>query len=174
MSVYPVREDTLLVKRNIGGQELEDLKFLEIGVGNAEISITASKKGADVIAVDKNFEAVEYANKRFDEKDLDAEIFYSDLFGEVKHEFDLVVFNPPYLNGPKGIGDEEKWRGGENGLETSRLFLEKVDSYLKDNGEAWIVLSSNTDKTELVEDYSLEEIDREKLWFETIFLYKFE
>ena len=85
----------------------------------------------------------------------------------------MVVFNPPYLSGPE-VGDEEMWRGGETGLEVAEEFLEEVGEYLNENGEAWIVLSSRTDYSRLVERFELAEIDREKLWFETILLLKFE
>lgn len=174
MSVYPVREDTLLLKRNIEGEDLEGKKFLEIGVGNAELSITAAKQGAEVTGVDINPEAVDHTRERFNEESLEAEIFQSDLFGKVGREFDFVVFNPPYLSGPEGVGDEEMWRGGDNGLEVAETFLTRVSQYLTDDGRAWIVLSSQTDYEELVEKFDLDEVDGEKMWFETIFLFEFE
>jgi release factor glutamine methyltransferase len=172
MSVYPVREDTLLVKKNLESEDLGG-KFLEIGAGNAEISVTAFEKGAEVTAVDINPEAVEYVRKRFEEEDIDGEIFRSDLFEEVEGEFDFIVFNPPYLSGPE-VGDEEMWRGGETGLEVAEKFLEQVSDYLSGEGKAWIVLSSHTDYEEVVESFNLIEVDREKLWFETVFLFEFE
>lgn len=172
MSVYPVREDTLLVKRSIP-EELEDVDFLEVGVGNAEVSLEAAGNGADVTAVDINPDAVEHARERFEEEGLEAEVFRSDIFSEVDSCFDLIVFNPPYLSGPKDIGDEEMWRGGRTGLETAERFLSQAGEHLKEDGEAWIVLSSSTDHIELVERFDLSEIDREKLWFETVFLYRF-
>lgn len=174
MSVYPVREDTLLVKRNIRDEDLEDKEFLEIGVGNGELSVTAANLGADVTGVDINPEAIEHTRERFEEAKLEAEIFQSNLFDEVGGRFDLIVFNPPYLSGPEGIGDEEMWRGGDNGLKTAERFLNQVSEYLTNNGRAWLVLSSQTDYKRLVEKFNLEEIDREKVWFETIFLFKFE
>jgi release factor glutamine methyltransferase len=173
MSVYPVREDTLLVKRNLEEKNLKGLKFLEIGVGNAEISIIAAKKGAEVTAVDINKEAVEHAKKRFDEKRLEAEIFKSDLFEKVNGSYDFIVFNPPYLPGPDGLEDEEMWRGGEKGSEISKRYIENLGQYLNDKGNALLVLSSHTNFQELFKNYSVRELDRKKLWFETIFLFEF-
>ena len=173
MSVYPVREDTLLLKRNIEEQNLEGKSFLEIGVGNAELSVTAAEQGAEVTAVDINPEAVEHAKERFGEAGLDADIFQSDLFEDIEGEFDFIVFNPPYLSGPEDIGDEEMWRGGETGLEIPEKFLDEVSNYLSKDGKAWVVLSSRTEYELLVEKFDLREVDSENLWFETVFLFEF-
>jgi release factor glutamine methyltransferase len=174
MSVYPVREDTLLVKENLEKQSLEGIDFLEVGVGNAEISLTAAERGAEVTAVDINPEAVERARQRFEQEEFKAEVFKSDLFEQVDREFEFIVFNPPYLKGEEGIGDEEMWRGGETGLEVAERFLSEVSGYLSEEGKAWIVLSSQTDYEKLVENSDLVEVEREKLWFETVFLFRFE
>ncbi|MFB6099655.1 MAG: HemK2/MTQ2 family protein methyltransferase [Candidatus Nanohalobium sp.] len=173
LTVYPVREDTLLVKRNLEDQGLDDTKFLEVGVGNAEVSITAAKNGAAVTAVDIDPEAVHHARERFEKEGLEAEVFRSDIFESVEGEFDFIVFNPPYLSGPEGVGDEEMWRGGETGLEVAERFLEQVPDYLSVDGRAWVVLSDRTGYDEVVERFGLSEVDRENLWFETVFLFEF-
>jgi len=174
MSVYPIREDTLLVKENLENLNLQDVSFLEVGVGNAEVSVTAAERGAQVTAVDINPEAVEHAGTRFEEEGIEGKVFRSDLFEEVEGEFDFIVFNPPYLKGEDGIGDEEMWRGGDTGLEVAERFLEELSGYLADEGKAWIVLSSQTDYEKPVGKFDLVEVDREKLWFETVFLFEFE
>ncbi len=173
MSVYPVREDTLLVKRNLEKKNLEGLKFLEIGVGNAEISIKAAEKGAEVTAADINKEAVDHAKKRFCELNIEAEIFQSNLFERVYDSYDLIVFNPPYLPGPNSLEDKEMWRGGEKGIEVSKRYLDGIEEYLNKEGRAFLVLSSHTKSRGFLESYSLRELDRKKLWFETIYLYEF-
>ena len=174
MSIYPVREDTLLLKENLQEQNLKNKKFLEIGAGNGEISITAAKKHANVTAVDINPEAVQHTQKRFEKENLNAEIFESDLFTNIKEKYNFIVFNPPYLKGKEGIGDEEMWRGGETGLEVAEKFLQRVSEYLTENGKAWIILSSQTNYERLVEKYELAEIDAEKIWFERLYLMEFE
>lgn len=174
MAIYPVREDTLLVKRNLQKQELEGKKLLEIGTGNGEIALTAAKQGANVTGVDINSEAVKHTRKRFEESNLDGEFFKSNLFEQVEGKYDFIVFNPPYLKGEKGIGDEEMWRGGETGLEIAEKFLSDLDNYLNTEGFAWIVLSSTTDLEKLTEKYNLSNIGKNKLWFEHLYLMKFE
>lgn len=173
MSIYPVREDTLLVKRNLEILNLEGQEFLEIGAGKGEITVEAAEKGAEVTALDINPEAVEKCRERISDDGLEGEVVLSDLFERIDSNFDLIVFNPPYLKGPE-IGDEEMWRGGETGLETAEKYLEQVPEYLSSGGQAWIVLSSTTNYERLFEKHGLSLIDERKLWFEKIFLYKLE
>ena len=174
MAIYPIREDTLLVKRNLQKQELEGKKFLEIGTGNGEIALTAAKNGAKITGVDINPEAVKHTRKRFEESNLDGEFFKSNLFEQVEGKYDFIVFNPPYLRGENGIGDEEMWRGGETGLEVAERFLDTVSEYLSDKRTVWVVLSSRTDLGRLVNQHNLTEIDSVKVWFEEIHLFKLE
>ncbi|MFB6145302.1 MAG: HemK2/MTQ2 family protein methyltransferase [Candidatus Nanohaloarchaea archaeon] len=173
MTVYQPGEDSFLLQEYLEGLELEGKKCLEIGTGSGILAVTMAAKGADVAAVDINPEAVEAVKERAAEAGLDVDAFQSDLFDEVDGRFDLVVFNPPYLPGEKGVGDEEIWRGGEKGTELTRNFLDAVDNYLEDNGFAIVVISLHADKDELVEEYGLEVLDERKVWFETLFLARY-
>lgn len=174
IKVYPVREDTLLLKRNLERQDLEGKKVLEIGTGNGENTITAAKKNAETTATDINTEAIQHVNERLEKQNLQADLIQTNLFKDIDDKFDLVVFNPPYLKGEKGIGDEKMWRGGKTGLETPEKYLNQVTDYLKEDGVAWIILSNNTNHQKLMEKHGLAQIDEKKLWFETIHLLKLE
>ncbi len=170
MTVYSPREDSYLLKSYIEEKDLEGKKLLDMGTGSGIQAVTAAEKGADVSAVDINPEAVETVRRKASEQDLDIEVRESDLFENVDKKFDIIVFNPPYLPGKEGIGDEEIWRGGNTGLEVTEKFLEKVDQYLEQKGEAVFILSSETDWSYLKQDYGLEIIESRKLWFETVYL----
>ena len=96
-------------------------------------------------------------------------------FLEKKILFDLIIFNPPYLPKDKGIDDKSIY-GGKKGHETLEKFLSKVSEYLKENGKILIVFSSLTKKEkvdELLQNHCFEfrQIDEEKLFFETLFVY---
>ncbi|MFB6174598.1 MAG: HemK2/MTQ2 family protein methyltransferase [Candidatus Nanohalobium sp.] len=175
MTVYRLAEDTYLVLNYIDGLELSGKKVLDIGTGNGEIALKAAEKDAEVTAVDINPEALEYAQGKAEERGLQDRITFleSDLFEKVKGKFDLVVFNPPYLPGEKGLGDEEIWRGGKTGLEVSRRFLDGVGDFLLEDGYALLVASSLSGYGELVDGYGLSEVDSEELWFERLSLLKF-
>ncbi|MFB6204093.1 MAG: HemK2/MTQ2 family protein methyltransferase [Candidatus Nanohaloarchaea archaeon] len=169
---YNPREDTRLVLRNLEDMELEGKKFLEIGTGSGAIAVKAAELGAEVTATDIDPEALEEARNRARDREVEAEFVESDLFENVTGKYDITVFNPPYLPGEEGLGDEETWRGGEKGTETSRRFLSGVKNFLADEGFFLLVASSLADSSALKEEHDLELVDSEKLWFEELYLLK--
>lgn len=171
MTVYPPGEDSFLLEEYVKELELEGARILDMGTGSGIIALAAAEKGSEVTAADVDPEALEQAKRNAEEKELvNIEFIRSDLFENVQGKFDYIFFNPPYLPGEKGIGDENIWRGGEKGIEVTRRFLESAESYLAEGGEAAVVLSSRAEYRELVEEYGLEIIDSEKIWFETLYL----
>jgi release factor glutamine methyltransferase len=173
MTVYEPAEDSFLLKNYISELELEGKKVLDMGTGSGFIALEMAEKGAEVTAVDKNLEAVKTVDRKAAEKEIEIEARESDLFENVEQKFDLIAFNPPYLPGEKGVGDEEIWRGGEKGTELTERFLENIDSYLTEEGYAVVILSSRADHERITEKYELEILRTEKLWFETLFLARY-
>lgn len=175
MTVYKPGEDTFLVLGHLEGLDLEGKKLLDMGTGNGEIALKAAKKGAKVTAVDKNPDALEYAEERAEEEDLDdmIEFIDSNLFADVEGKYDIAVFNPPYLPGEEGIGDEEIWRGGETGTEVTHKFLGNVSDYMRQNGSALVVCSSLADFKSLEKKYNLENVSKSEIWFETLRLLRY-
>ncbi|MFB6193319.1 MAG: HemK2/MTQ2 family protein methyltransferase [Candidatus Nanohaloarchaea archaeon] len=171
MTVYTPSEDTYFLRDYLRENiDLEDRKLLEIGAGNGEISVFAAENNAEVTATDINRQALQKIKSKADESGLEIETVESDLFSEINKEYDIIVFNPPYLPGEEGLGDEEIWRGGDTGVEVTERFLSQVERYLEDNGRFYIVASSLADHQSLIEDYGLEILDSEKLWFEKLFI----
>lgn len=172
MTVYKPSEDTYFLrdflKDNI---ELEGKKLLEIGTGNGEIAIDAAERGAEVTATDINPEALEQVGEKAEQKGLEIDLEESDLFEDVEKEnYDVVVFNPPYLPGDNGVGAEEIWLGGETGVELSEEFLKEVEAYLSGHGRFFIVASSLADFRSLTENFRISILDEKKLWFETLYI----
>lgn len=172
MTVYKPSEDTYFLRdfleENI---ELEGKKFLEIGTGNGEIAVHAAENGAEVTATDINPEALTQVKQKAEDKGLKIEVRESDLFEGVEdQDYDVIVFNPPYLPGRDGVGDEEIWRGGETGVEVSERFLEEVEAYLSDKSTFFIVASSLADYRSLIEGFDLSVLDEQELWFETLYI----
>lgn len=176
MTVYRPGEDTYLVLEHLEGLDLEGKRFLDMGTGNGEIALKAAERGAEVVAADINPEALSFAREKAAERGLGDRISFveSDLFEEVQGEFDVVVFNPPYLPGNEGPGDEEIWRGGKKGVEVSGAFLEDVSDFLSDEGFGLIVASSLADFETLSEAFDLVEVSSRELWFEELFLFRFD
>ncbi|MFB6203373.1 MAG: HemK2/MTQ2 family protein methyltransferase [Candidatus Nanohaloarchaea archaeon] len=168
MTVYQPAEDTYFLLDYLEDQELEGKKVLEVGSGSGKIAVELAGKGAEVTAVDINPEAVRATEQLAEQENVDLEVRRSDMFDEVRERFDLVVFNPPYLPGEEDIGDEEIWRGGEEGIEVTREFLREVDGYLREDGGFILVASSLADLEEL--DETLERERSRELWFETLYI----
>lgn len=175
MTVYTPGEDTYLVLENLEGLDLEGKKFLDMGTGNGEIALKAVEKGAKVTAIDVNPEALDYARDKAQERGLEDSISFveSDLFENLEGKFDVVVFNPPYLPGEQGLGDEEIWRGGERGIEVTEKFLVEVSDYLRPDGFALVVVSSQADVDDLLDSFDLVCVDEKSLWFEDLKLFRF-
>ncbi|MFB6209468.1 MAG: HemK2/MTQ2 family protein methyltransferase [Candidatus Nanohaloarchaea archaeon] len=170
MSVYPPREDSYFLKQYLENLELEDKEVLDMGTGSGILALEMAEKAAEVTAVDINQEAVEEVSRKSERRGLGIDVFKSDLFEHVDAEFDLIVFNPPYLPGEVSMEGGEMWRGGETGVELAESFLEEVDSYLKDGGKAMILVSSRSDTAQLKQKFELDVVERVELWFETLYL----
>lgn len=175
--VYPPREDTFLLAENLESELRGGKKVLEIGTGTGILSLIASKKAETVLGADISKKAVDLARKNAKANGIEnVEFRYSDLFKEVEGEFDLIIFNPPYLpENEDRVPGEEQWSGGETGLETVEKFSKDCRKYLKDGGVILIVISSLTgleETKELFEEngFRVKIKDKEKVSWETLYL----
>ncbi len=133
MEVYPPREDSLLLAKWVRKIVKPGNLVLDMGTGSGILGIEAKKVGGKVLAVDKNEKAVEEAR----EKGLNA--IHSDLFSNVSGKFDIIIFNPPYLELSKkeikGDPIELALHGGKMGREVLDKFLEQVPDHLVNGGK---------------------------------------
>lgn len=173
MTVYRPGEDSLMLKNYVSELELNGCKALDMGTGTGVIAVEMAEKGAEVTASDINPEAVDFTGNKVSENNLDIELKQSDLFESISEKFDIIVFNPPYLPGVSGIGDEEIWRGGEKGVEITEEFLEASDEYLKEDGYCLVVLSSLSEIEEIIDRFALDIVEERNLWFETLYIARF-
>ncbi len=132
MEIYPPREDTKLILSVLRDYIKPGILVLDMGTGSGVIGKFAKDLGAEVLAVDINPLAVEEARK------LGLNAIQSDLFQNVAGKFDLIVFNPPYLElSPeelKGEPLELALHGGKGGREVLDRFLDQVGKFLKEGG----------------------------------------
>ncbi len=149
MEVYPPREDTKLILSVLGDYIKPGILVLDMGTGSGIIGRFAKELGAEVLAVDINPQAVREARK------LGLKAIQSDLFQNVTGKFDLVVFNPPYLElSPeelKGEPIELALHGGKKGREILDRFLDQVGKFLKEGGKV-IFLQSERNGIRETED----------------------
>ncbi len=97
------------------------------------------------------------------------DVTVSNLFENVSGKFDLIFFNSPYLPGKGDLS----CTGGNSGQEVIERFLSEVKNYLNEKGEAIILLSSFNKIKELEKKFGLELIGKKKLWFESLYCYKY-
>lgn len=166
--VYQPAEDTFLLLDYLKELEPEG-EMLEIGTGSGLVAVKMAEAGWQVTASDIHQESIRKAEQLAAEKNVEIDVINSDLFEDIDGEYDLVVFNPPYLPGESDVKGRT-WRGGEKGTEITERFLEQVGDYLSDGGRAVFVASSLSEIEGLE---ACRKIRSTELWFETLYLMEF-
>lgn len=160
--VYPPAEDTFLLIDNLMVESSDNV--LEIGTGTGLISIIASFKCREVTSTDINPHAITCAknNIKLNARD-NITVIESDLFENINDEYDLILFNTPYLPviEEEHVDDDysKAWDGGENGREVIDKFIKEAPQYLKKDGKIQLVQSSFSDNEKTIEYF-------EKIGFE--------
>lgn len=192
--VYEPREDSFLMQEYV--EEFSKAKelVLDMGTGSGILAITAAKYAKHVVALDINQKAVNCVQLEIrSEKIKNLSVFQSDLFSAierkrydlekknlvksaVKNQFDLIIFNPPYLIEELDIRDDALF-GGKRGIETTEKFLVKARDYLKDEGIILITSSSLVNQKRLAEIFEenlleSETIDSFHAFFEDVYVHK--
>lgn len=144
--VYPVAEDTLVLLDAAKEEVQPGDRILEIGTGSGTIAAVLARS-SPVTATDINPHAAAAA------RSLGLDVIRADLCSGIRGEFDLVIFNPPYLP----TLDEERlddWLeyaldGGESGRDVIARFAASVAGVLSSGGRILLVISSLTGPVEV-------------------------
>ena len=115
---------------------------LDLGCGSGIGAVFSALRGARVVAVDINPEAIRCVrlNAILNHVDDRIEPRFGDLFEPVKNElFDLVLFNPPFYRGQPKDNLDLAWRGED----LFERFATSLGSHLTSKGAALIVLSTD-------------------------------
>ncbi|NQU98517.1 methyltransferase [Candidatus Woesearchaeota archaeon] len=167
--MYEPREDSFLLRKHL--KKYAKGLVLDMGTGSGVQAKEASKY-AKVIAVDINPDAIKHCKEEYSNIDFRK----SDLFSNVKEEFDLIIFNPPYLpTEPKA--PDVALDGGIEGWELIERFLKQAKDYLKKEGVILLLFSSFSKKEKVdsilkEENYKYKEIDKEHIHFEDLYVYE--
>ena len=205
-NVYPPSEDTYLIidyfKRTLSqthfdGLHLSKLKnILDLGTGTGIIAIFFQLKkfqninfNANIVASDILEEAIICAkeNETLNKIQNKIQFIRSDMFKSfpesLRHTFNIMVFNPPYLPSSQIINDDNRknidlsWNGGFTGFDVLISFLKKAKNYLNLENKHYIyfVSSSRTNLTILYNQienlgFKNEIVDKKHVFFEDIVL----
>ena len=156
--------------------ERASLSVLDLGTGSGIGAVFAARRGASVVAVDINPEAVRCAriNALLNEVDARIDVRLGDLFEPVKgQKFDLVLFNPPYYRGVPRDKLDHAWRG--QGV--FERFAAGLRSVLNPRGHALLILSTDGDCAELLSElcqggFNVEPVERTDLVNEVVTIYR--
>jgi len=148
----------------------KDIKILDMGSGSGIQALTCRNLGfKKILTADINPDAIEHLKKQ----KLNA--IKSNLFSNIKEEFDIIFFNPPYL--PKSKYDNKPdTTAGKKGYETIIRFLKQAKSHLKKNGKIILLFSTNSNpkiilKTGKKLGYNFSLLGKQRLFFEELSVY---
>ena len=137
--VYGPSDDTYLLLESVDVGVNE--KVLEVGTGCGIIALHCAKKGASVVATDISDRAVVNATRNSTSNAIVMDVRRSDLTDGLDDKFDVVIFNPPYLDNNVCTKDA-RLDGGSSGSELSVRFLERVGGVLKSGARIYLLTSS--------------------------------
>lgn len=139
--LIPRYETEYLVEKTINYvKQIFDRKvdILDIGTGSGAISIALKKNlNSNITAVDISSEALDVAKENANINGTIIDFIESDVFSNVKGEFDVIISNPPYISEDEKIMDSVKkyephlaLYAKDNGLYFYERILDESKKYL--------------------------------------------
>jgi HemK-related putative methylase len=116
-------------------------EVLDLGTGSGVCALFAARDARRVVAVDINRAAVRCAgiNAALNSLEHRIEVRHGDLFAPVRGErFDLVLFNPPFLEGAPRDERDAAWRS----TDVAKRFAAELGAHLVPGGAALLLLST--------------------------------
>jgi release factor glutamine methyltransferase len=129
-----------------------DCEVLDMGTGSGICAVFAAKHARRVVAVDINLAAVRCAgiNALLNHVEHKIDLRHGDLFAPVLEErFDLVLFNPPFVQGPPRDDRDRAWRSND----VAERFAAGLGAHLKPAGSALVLLSTFGDGYVFLEEF---------------------
>ena len=123
----------------------EGERVLDMGTGSGVNAILAATKGAQVLAVDINLQAVEAARANAERNGVAhmVEVRASDVFSAVEGRFDVIVFDPPFRwFRPRSLLEAAMTDEGYRAMTT---FFRDARQYLADGGRMLIFFGTSGD-----------------------------
>lgn len=119
----------------------QDWAVLDMGTGSGVCAVFAARHARRVVAVDINEAAVRCAdiNARLNHLEHKIDVRQGDLFAPVQgDQFDLILFNPPFLRGTPTDDRDRAWRSSD----VAERFVGGMRAHLRPGGSALVLLST--------------------------------
>jgi release factor glutamine methyltransferase len=167
--IYAQAEDSYLlqgcIKKFLKKRKINSALDMGSGSGiQAQTFVDCGVKPQNIFLVDINKNAIKSLKLKF----KNSKVIYSDLFSSVEGNFDLIVFNPPYL--PENKFDKNKdTSGGKLGNEIIIKFLDQAKNHLNKNGAILLLISSFTPQVNFLRlGYKKVILTRKKIFYEEL------
>jgi len=143
-SVYPPREDSFLLVPFAA--VASGTSLIEVGAGSGLAALEAARRGARVVATDRNPEALRQLRARALAERLDLSVVRTNLAAGLGR-FDRLLANPPYLPTRPEERDPDRWTnvaldGGLDGCRVLARLVHDLPDHLAPGGAAYVVGSS--------------------------------
>ncbi|MCJ7718988.1 class I SAM-dependent methyltransferase [Candidatus Bathyarchaeota archaeon] len=147
--VYEPAEDSFFFAENM--RVKRDEYVLDMGTGCGILSVVAAEKASRVVAIDINPYAIRYAKENAEANVVEDKLSFvqGDLFTPLRsrEQFDLIIFNAPYLPEEPFESSswlERAWNGGKTGRQVIDRFVLNTSEHLKEAGRVLLMLSTVT------------------------------
>ena len=127
-----------------------ETRVLDLGTGSGIGAVFAAQRSESVTAVDINPEAVRCAriNSLLNRVEKRVSVHCGDLFDPVLGmQFDLILFNPPFLHGEAKSALDAAFYGGD----LAERFAAALPAHLSSKGSCLLALSSQGDSSRFLD-----------------------
>ena len=173
MEIYEPAEDSFLISELLEeylSKQNKEIKYLDMGTGSGILALTASNflPKENILASDINPKSV----KLLKEQGFNA--VKSNLFQNIKDNFDLITFNAPYL--PEDSREPKSSRlattGGKKGDEIAVEFLKQAKSHLNKDGKIFLLISNLT-PIDKIKKFKPKIAAKKKIFMEELIVFEF-
>lgn len=112
--------------------------FLDMGCGAGVVGIFLLKNNPQykVDMIDVNERALSLTKKGLEKNNLKANVFYSNVYENIKSKYDSIITNPPIHAGKEKVYE----------------IIKDARKYLTENGELWIVMRKDQGALSMMKD----------------------
>ena len=150
--IYSPSDDSFLMLDALSKIPVKGKEVLDIGTGSGILALFCALHGAQVTATDIDEKTLDQVQRSARSLGVTLRVSLSDLFENIPAQFDLIMFNPPYL--PSTTTEDMTIDGGKQGKALAERFLEDLGAHLKKDGSALLLLSNASNPDSLAETHS--------------------